>query len=402
MSSNSSIDNQNERDGEDFSLVLGGPLFQLWLGVRLAGRDLELLRRRIVVMVLLTWMPLLLLSVMAGRALGGSVPLPFLLDAEQHLRLLIVLPLLIFAEIAANQRIRQVVQQFLNLGLIPDAARAQFDLAVASAMRLRNSRVAELLLIALVYGVGVPYFWRNYIALDVVSWYGVMADGKLHPSPAGWWLGCVSLPVLQFLLLRWYFRLYIWARFLWQVSRIELQLLASHPDGCGGLGFLNLVRQAFAPLLLAQGVLLTGLIANRILFAGGRLPQFLIDIVALVAISAIMVFAPLLVFTPKLQAIARIGLLEYGALAQKYAREFDQKWLRRAESAEEPLLGSADIQSLADMNNSFEFVDRMRWVPFTVRDVLLLAAIPLLPIVPLTLSMFSVEELLERLLKLMF
>ena len=402
MSSNSSIDNQNERDGEDFSLVLGGPLFQLWLGVRLAGRDLELLRRRIVVMVLLTWMPLLLLSVMAGRALGGSVPLPFLLDAEQHLRLLIVLPLLIFAEIAANQHIRQVVQQFLNLGLIPDAARAQFDLAVASAMRLRNSRVAELLLIALVYGVGVPYFWRNYIALDVVSWYGVMADGKLHPSPAGWWLGCVSLPVLQFLLLRWYFRLYIWARFLWQVSRIELQLLPSHPDGCGGLGFLNLVRQAFAPLLLAQGVLLTGLIANRILFAGGRLPQFLIDIVALVAISAIMVFAPLLVFTPKLQATARIGLLEYGALAQKYAREFDQKWLRRAESAEEPLLGSADIQSLADMNNSFEFVDRMRWVPFTVRDVLLLAAIPLLPIVPLTLSMFSVEELLERLLKLMF
>ena len=255
---------------------------------------------------------------------------------------------------------------------------------------------------AFVYGVGVPYFWRNYIALDVVSWYGVMAGGKLHPSPAGWWLGCVSLPVLQFLLVRWYFRLYIWARFLWQVSRIELQLLPSHPDGCGGLGFLSLVRQAFAPLLLAQGVLLAGLIANRILFAGGRLPQFLIDVVALVAISALMVFAPLLVFTPKLEDTARMGLLEYGALAQRYVRAFDQKWLRRAESAGEPLLGSADIQSLADMGNSFEFVDRMRWVPFTVRDVLLLAAIPLLPIMPLTLSMFSLQELLERLLKLMF
>ena len=402
MSSIPSIHSRSNGDGEDFSLVLGGPLFQLWLGVRLSGRDLELLRRRIVVMVLLTWMPLLLLSVAAGRALRGSVPLPFLLDAEQHLRLLVALPLLIFAEIAANQRIRQLVQQFLILGLIPDAARAQFDLALGSAMRLRNSRVAELLLMAFVYGVGVPYFWRNYIALDVVSWYGVMAGGKLHPSPAGWWLGCVSLPVLQFLLVRWYFRLYIWARFLWQVSRIELQLLPSHPDGCGGLGFLSLVRQAFAPLLLAQGVLLAGLIANRILFAGGRLPQFLIDVVALVAISALMVLAPLLVFTPKLEDTARMGLLEYGALAQRYVRAFDQKWLRRAESAGEPLLGSADIQSLADMGNSFEFVDRMRWVPFTVRDVLLLAAIPLLPIMPLTLSMFSLQELLERLLKLMF
>jgi hypothetical protein len=363
---------------------------------------LELLRRRIIVMVLLTWVPLLLLSVVAGHALNGSVPLPFLLDAEQHLRLLLALPLLIFAELAANQRIRLVVRQFLNLGLIPDAGRVQFDLAVTSAMRLRNSRAAELLLLALVYGVGVPYFWRNYIALDVVSWYGVMTDGRLHPSAAGWWLGCVSLPVLQFLLVRWYFRLYIWARFLWQVSKIELRLLPAHPDGCGGLGFLNLVRQAFAPLLLAQGVLLAGLIANRILFAGGRLPQFLIDIVALVAISALMVLAPLLAFTPKLEDTARIGMLEYGALAQKYLREFDQKWLRRAAPADESLLGSADIQSLADMNNSFGFVQGMRWVPFTVRDVLLLAVIPLLPIMPLTLTMLSLEELLERLLKLMF
>jgi hypothetical protein len=402
MSSIPSTDNRNNRDGEGFSLVLGGPLFQLWLGVRLTGRDLELLRRRIIVMVLLTWVPLLLLSVVAGHALKGSVPLPFLLDAEQHLRLLLALPLLIFAELAANQRIRLIVQQFLNLGLIPVDARRQFDMALASAMRLRNSRAAELLLLALVYGVGVPYFWRNYIALDVVSWYGVMTDGRLHPSPAGWWLGCVSLPVLQFLLVRWYFRLYIWTRFLWQVSNIELRLLPTHPDGCGGLGFLNLVRQAFAPLLLAQGVLLAGLIANRIVFAGGRLPQFLIDIVALVVISALIVLAPLLAFTPKLEDTSRVGLLEYGALAQKYLREFDQKWLRRAAPGDEPLLGSADIQSLADMNNSFKFVQEMRWVPFTVRDVLLVAVIPLLPIMPLTLTMFSLEELLERLLKLMF
>jgi hypothetical protein len=402
VSSIPATDHHHTPDEQDFSLVLGGPLFQLWLGTRLAGRDLGLMRRRVIVMVLLTWMPLLLLSTVEGHSKSGSVALPFLLDAEQHLRLLIALPLLIFAELTANQRIRLVVRQFLNLGLIPEAGRAQFDSALASAMRLRNSRVAELLLLALVYGVGVPYFWRNYIALDVVSWYGVMADGRLHPSLAGWWLGCVSLPVLQFLLVRWYFRMYIWARFLWQVSNIKLRLLPTHPDGCGGLGFLNLVRQAFAPLLLAQGVMLAGLIADRILFAGGRLPEFLIDVVALVAISVLLVLAPLLVFTRTLGDTARVGVLEYGALAQKYLREFDEKWLRGAASTVEPLLGSADIQSLADMNNSFGFVQQMRWVPFTIRDVLQLALLPLLPIMPLTLTMFSLEELLERLLKLIF
>jgi hypothetical protein len=402
MSSVPAIDNLHQPDEEDFSLVLGGPLFHFWLGTRLTGGQLELLRRRTIVMVLLTWVPLLLLSVVEGHALRGSVPLPFLLDVEQHLRLLLALPLLLFAELVVHRRIREVVRQFSRLDLIPESARAQFDSAVTSAMRLRNSRAAELLLLALVYGVGVPYFWRNYVALDVVSWYGVMADGRLHPSLAGWWLGCVSLPVLQFLLLRWYFRLFIWTRFLWQVSKIELTLLPTHPDRCGGLGFLNLVREAFAPLLLAQGVLLSGLIADRIFFAGARLPDFLIDIVALVAVTEFVVLAPLLVFIRQINNVARIGVLEYGALAQNYAREFDQRWLRSAASADEPLLGSADIQSLADMAGSFEIVQQMRWVPFTIRNVLQLGALALLPILPLTLTMFSLQELLERLLKLIF
>ena len=394
------IDNLHKPEGEDFSLVLGGPLFQLWRRTRLSGGHLELLRRRIIVMVLLTWMPLLLLSVIEGHAWSRSLALPFLLDVEQHLRLLLALPLLILAELTVHKRMRVGVEQFLVLGLIPDAARARFDSAVTSAMRLRNSRVAELLLIALVFGVGVPYFWRNYVALDVGSWYDVIVDGRLHPSLAGWWLGCVSLPVLQFLLLRWYFRLFIWTRFLWQVSNIELKLYATHPDRCGGLGFLMFVRLAFAPLLLAQGVLLAGLIANRIFFAHARLPDFLLPIAAIVAIAVLVVLAPLLVFARKLEAVDRTGNRDYGELAQKYARDFDQKWVRGGAPADEPLLGSEDIESLADMGNSFAVVQQMRWVPFTLRDALQVGTISLLPILPLTLTMFSVRDLLGHLLRL--
>ena len=118
------------------------------------------------------------------------------------------------------------------------------------------------------------FIWRTHAALDVASWYGVAADGRWQPSLAGWWLGCVSLPLFQFLVLRWYFRLFIWARFLWQVSRIELKLVPTHPDRCGGLGFLAPVSQTFAPLLLAQGALLAGMMADRIFYAGAKLPEF--------------------------------------------------------------------------------------------------------------------------------
>jgi hypothetical protein len=397
-----SLHDQHLCEGDDFSLLLGGPLFRLWRRTRLTGDRLELLRRRVIVMVAVTWLPLLLLSIVERHEWSGGVALPFLLDLDEHLRLLVALPLLIVAELIAHRRMRMVVRQFLGLGLIPDAARTRFDSAVASAMRLRNSGTAELLLISLVYGVGVLYVWRNYVALDVPSWYGVVLAGKLHPSLAGWWLGCVSLPIFQFLLLRWYFRLFIWARFLWQVSDIDLRLLPTHPDRCGGLGFLMFVRIAFAPLLLAQGVLLSGVIANRILFAGARLSDFKVDLIAIVILMVFVILAPLLVFSRKLEEVSRTGVSEYGILAQRYARQFDQKWLRGGASADEALLGSSDVQSLADMGSSFDAVNKMRWTPFTVRDVLQMSGIMLLPMLPLTLTMFSLPQLLEGLLKLVF
>ena len=390
------------RGPPDFSLVLGGPLYQFLRRAHLSGDVLDLLVRRVIVLALLAWLPLLALSAAEGHAWGGGVKLTFLHDVELHVRLLLALPLLILAELVVHQRMRPVVRQFVDRGLIPDVARAKFDAAIASAMRLRNSITAEVLLIAFVYGVGVLFVWRTAVALDVASWYGVAVDGKLQPSLAGWWLGCVSLPLFQFLLLRWYFRLFIWARFLWQVSRLELQIVPTHPDGCGGLGFLAVAVQALSPLLLAQGALLAGLMASRIFYAGAKLPEFKLELIGLVAVMVFAILGPLLVFSPKLEAARRAGLREYGTLAQRYVREFDHKWLRGGAPADEPLIGSADIQSLADLGNSFEVVKGMKLVPFTLRTVLHLAVITLLPVAPLLLTMMPLEELLGRLLKLLF
>jgi hypothetical protein len=389
-------------ESDDFSLVLGGPLYQILRRSRLTGNALELLHRRIIVLTVVTWAPLLLLSVAEGAAWGGRVTLTFLRDVELHVRLLASLPLLIVAELVVHQRMRATVRQFVERGLVPDAARARFDAIIGSAIRLRNSVTAEVLLIAFVYIVGVGFIWRTQMALDVASWYGVSADGALRPSLAGWWMGCVSLPVFQFLLLRWYFRLFIWARFLWQVSRLELALVPTHPDRSGGLGFLALVGYMFAPLLVAQGALLAGTMADRIFYAGAGLPDFKVELVGVVVLMVFVVLGPMLVFVPALAAAKRAGLRDYGTLAQRYVREFDQKWLRGGAPAGEPLVGSGDIQSLADLGNSFAVVENMRLVPFTWRTVLQLAVATLLPVSPLLLTMFSLEQLLGQALKMLF
>ncbi|CAD5378102.1 conserved membrane hypothetical protein [Pseudomonas sp. OF001] len=384
-------------DPADFSLVLGGPLFQLFRRARLSGDALELAQKRILFIALLAWLPLLLLSALEGRLLGGGVAIPFLMDFDVHIRFLVAMPLLIGAELIVHQRIRPVVRQFLERRLVPEAATTRFEAAIASAMRLRNSVIAEVLLIAFVYGVGVLVVWRSSAVLDTATWYTVPTASGFDLSLAGIWYGYVSVPIFQFLLIRWFFRLFIWMRFLWQVSRIELNLVPTHPDRVGGLGFLANSAYAFMPLALAHGALLAGMLANRIFYVGARLPAFKAEIAMVVIFVECLVIAPLFVFSAQLANAKRIGLREYGGLAMNYVRDFDSKWLRGGAPADEPLVGSGDIQSLADLGNSFAVVQEMRIAPVT-RDVFMrLAFATLLPVVPLLLTVMPLEELLKKL-----
>ena len=398
----STSNNSILQETQDFSLVLGGPLFQLLRRSHLSGDTLELIRQRIVVIALLAWLPLLALAALEGQALGGRAAIPFLLDVDVHVRFLVTLPLLIVAELVVHQRMRLVVSQFLERNLIPASALPRFDAAIASAFRLRNSVLAEVLLIAFVYIIGVLLLWRHYVALTTITWYAMPTAEGLKLSVTGLWYAYVSLPIFQFLLVRWYYRIFIWIRFLWQVSRIQLSLIPTHPDRVGGLGFLPNAVFAFMPLAVAHGALLAGLIANRIFYVGAALPDFKIEISVLAVFLLCLVLGPLLVFSPQLAQAKRIGNREYGALAERYVREFDAKWLRGGAPADAPLVGSSDIQSLADLANSFEVVRTMQIAPITRDALIRLLVATLAPVVPLALTMMPLEELLRKLLGILF
>jgi len=386
----------------DFSLVLGGPLFQLLRRAHLADDALLLQRRRIVVISAIAWLPLLVLAAFGGQLFGSDVAVPFLLDVDVHVKFLVAMPLLIAAELVVHRRMRALQITFHERNLIPEAVQQRLDAAIASAYRLRNSLTAEVLLIAVVYVVGVTIVWRQYMTLDAATWYATPAAGGSSLTLAGVWYGYVSLPIFQFLLCRWYFRIFIWARLLWQVSRIDLRLVPTHPDRVGGLGFLAATSHAFIPLLMAHGALLAGNLANQIFHAGASLTQFRLEILLLVIFMVILVVGPLMVFAPQLAAARRTGLREYGTLAQRYVRDFDGKWVRGNGGADEPMLGSGDIQSLADLGNSFSIIQDMRVVPVTKQAMFQLAVATVAPIVPLVLTLMPLEELLKKLLGILF
>jgi hypothetical protein len=380
---------------DDFSLVQGGPLFQFFVRSHLSTSGLGLLHRRIIFFSLLTWLPLLLLSAVSGFALGG-VQIPFLHDLETHVRFLVALPLLLVAERTVHQRLKLVVMQFIARGIVTAEVRPLFDACIASALRLRNSMLIEIALLVLVVTVGHSYFF-DLTTVKVDTWYIISTTPEVRFSAAGHWLAYVSLPVFQFILIRWLFRISVWVKFLWQVSRLQLYLVPTHPDRASGLGFLAGSAAAFIPFLLSQGALLSAIVGERILFEGATLPSFKAEIVIFVVFLLLLVLGPLGVFAPLLARTKRQGILTYGALASRYVVEFDKKWLLGGAGQDEALIGSGDIQSLADLNNSFEVIRTMQIFPFGRQTVLQTAVVALLPLAPLLLTMISLEDLLKRL-----
>jgi hypothetical protein len=383
---------------EDFSLVLGGPLFQLLRKAHLEGDALELLNRRLIASILVTWFPLLILSTF-GTNVGGTGRISFFRDIEVHARFLAALPILIAAELVVHSRIRPVVRRFVEWRIVLPKDMPAFHKAVESAVKVRNSLSVELALLGAVYTLGL-WVWNSRSELGLVTWYA-LPRGRWNLTPAGYWYVFVSLPIFQFILLRWYMRLLIWFRFLWQVNRIELNLVPTHPDRCGGLSFLGKSSYAYAPILFAQGAILAGIIADRVLYGGESLKSFEIQIGGFIVFFVFVVLGPLLMFSLRMANTRRKGLADYGLFAQRYVESFDQKWLRGSSPSAE-LLGTGDIQSLADLGNSYDIVREMRVVPFGLQDVSRLAIATAAPLSPLLLTIFSVEELISRIIKVVF
>ncbi|MGH7304209.1 MAG: hypothetical protein ACRELZ_13020 [Candidatus Rokuibacteriota bacterium] len=387
-------------DPQDFSLVLGGPLYQAWRRLFLSGPALEFLVRRMISIPSIAWLPLLVLTVYEGVAVGGAVPVPFLKDFEVHARYLVAIPILLLAEILVHQRIRVVVRTFVDAGIVTAQTLPGFLAAIASAMRLRNSLIIELAMVVFVFGFGWT-FWAGSSGLASSTWFAIVDGAQHRLTIAGWWYVHVSIPIFQLLLFRWYFRLVVWFLFLRRLSRLPLRLTPTHPDRAGGLGFLGLASHAFVPVILAQSVALSAVIGSRIIFQGRTLVSFQYEIAAFVILQLLFVLGPPCVFMKTLLELKRQGRREYGILAARYTTEFHEKWIQATAPAGEQLVGSADIQSLADLANSYDVVGEMKPVPFgrdTIVQVVGAAAIPLLP---LALTVVPAEEILRKLFTLL-
>lgn len=330
----------------------------------------------------ITWVPVVLLSLL-GRDEGGH---PLLHSVSVHVRLLVTIPCFFLAEAAVHAATRRCLERLAEGRWVvdPDGALPRL---LASVGRARDGTFAEVALVVVALALSVDAL------LDLVRPAGAAAPDWSRLPPAA--LLCytlVSLPIFHFLGLRWLWRWALWAYLLVRLARLDIRPLATHPDEQGGLSLLSEPSVGFSPVVFGFSAMVFGDRAAGFVPSSEQLVRLLLQGALLALVFVLLAFGPLIVFAPCLFRARLEAERELGNLGAEYVRAFDGRWFgRRVQGG---LLGTPDIQSLADLASAWDVLRRMRLVPVTRRQVLVIAVATFLPLVLLVLTKFPLVELL--------
>ena len=358
--------------------------------------------RAVAVVIAIGWLPLLVLSALNGTAFDGSSH-PFIAEPGPWVRFFVVVPLLILTEKRADWLLGMVVDSFRRSGIVRGADIPAYDAAVARCVRSAGSARAELalLLVALAVPFGILTSLLPLVA-GAGGWYGGTADGARQLSAAGRWYEFVSLPLVQFLLLRWFWRLYSWFRFLWRVSRFDLALAPAHADRAGGLGFVSFGPLAFLPVMVALSSVASVGIARQILSAGASLADFRVAIVAIAVGEVLLLVTPHLFFVVAAVRARRQALLTYGVAEAAMTRAFARDMTGPADAQGAALLESQHPSAMIDFASTYQLIQVMQPLGInSLRQVLVLVGPVLVPFAPLLLFEHSLSEIFKQVLSLL-
>ena len=375
-------------------LFEGGPPIGLQRRLGLVKPGQPRIGRRMLLVILVGWLPLLLLA--AAQAIAGHQDLlgVFMADLAVHARLLIAAPLLVFAEAACAPRLGGIASHFRDAGMVREQDFPRFDAAVRSTRRLRDSTVAEIVVIVLAYTLSAIIL-EGAAREQHPAWFGAGSQ-----SWAGWWHAFISLPLLLILLLGWVGRLMLWTRLLAQIARLDLHLVPAHPDRTAGLRFVGYSLRACSILGFAMGAIVAGTVANGVVHQQQSIADYRFAIAGVAVFSVILFCGPLLLFIPKLLREWQRGIFQYGALADRFGREFEHKWF----SGRKIDAGTMEVQDFSAATDLYQVVGNvyeMRLMPMDLRSVALLVVSTLLPFLPVLLLAIPLDTILSTLAGLM-
>jgi hypothetical protein len=375
----------------EISFVRGGPFYRAQQAVGLIRPNKWNLGRRIAVVIVITWLPLLVLTALLNFQGLDSL----LRDYRVHARLLIAVPVLLFGELLMDVRFRAVMAHIRQAGLLEAPDLEYMDGVISTLVRLRDAFLPELaVLVLLIIHTAASYKGL----LDPTPWLARGAGANLQLTAAGWYTVLVSAPIFQFVLGLSLWKWLLWVIFAFKFSRRNFRLVPTHPDEHGGLGFLSLTPAVFAPIAFAASTVIGATWRYDILHHGAHLKDFMLPTIALVVIVAFVALGPLVFFVPRLAALRRKGILEYGILGQLHSTDFHEKWILHRAGHEAEFLQAPESSTLADYGQSYERIEQLSPFPAGKQDLIPLALAIAIPAFPVIIAQIPVAIVLKDLL----
>jgi hypothetical protein len=379
-------------NADDVSLIRGGPFYRAQQATRLISPSRWNLGRRISLSVAVAWLPLVLMTALFHPTALRSL----LTDYRVTARMLIAVPVLLLGQVVMESRFRLIVQHLRDAGLLDQSGLSELDSVIGKLLRWRDSIWPELALIVAVYA-NLSVAFSPHIH-ESRPW-ALAGEGVAHLLPAGWYYVFVSQLVYQFLVGLSFWKWFLWCYFLFRLSRIGLQLVPTHPDRHGGIGFLGLSPMGIAPVMFAAAVAIGSNWWHQILAQGAHLASFKLEGAALLFIVLLIAIGPLVFFVPTLAKVRRQGLLDYGTLGQLHSIGFHVKWILNRTGHEEEFLSAPEVSTLTDYGSSYESIEKMQPFPVDKGAFISLALAVAPPMLPVVLAEVPLAVVLKGLLE---
>jgi hypothetical protein len=377
---------------DDLSLFCGGPLYRLQVLLHLIKIPQWNLARRVTCLLAISWLPLVIMTAwLRPEQLSG-----LLKDYLVYSRVVIALPVLLIGQLLMEKRFRVVVEHVREAQLVSDEDQHRLDAVIATLTRLRDSALPETLIAILVFAEVVIAGPSRLVTGP--AWAGSGGAGAAHLTAAGWYYLLVCVLIYQFLVLLGFWKWFVWSYLLYRLSRMDLRLVATHPDLHGGLGFLGLAPVAFIPIAAAISIAVGAVWRYEILHTAASLASYLVSAIALVVLFFMFELGPLCFFIWKLSVLRQKAILEYGVLAQVQTTDFHSKWISHREDRWKELSEVPNVTMLADFDFVYSNIKRMQPLPVDRNTLIGLALAVLVPLLPAVLAEIPLRVLMKEII----
>ena len=378
-------------------LIRGGPweAFERAIGmIRKDGRTSVVC---IAALAIFLWLPLVLLAYAQG---GASAAQLVLQDYVVGVRLLVAVPLLLYAEGTVDRRVSVALQTIRREDLVPPDSLKLWEDGLRRAHRFATGTLPFVALVAISL-VLILTRLRSPLQGTSVDW---MQTNPGTTSWAGMWYTILGRPFCTFLVLLWGWRWITVASLLRRISKLPLRLMISHPDRVGGLGILGEGPYSASMVIFAMGAVVSAHLAWEMTTQSVTLKS-LAPAIGVFALAALLfAVGPLFFLMPQLFRLQRKAMVEFGVLAGRHSHRFEERWLGgegRTQGTEENPVGSPDMSSLIDLGSSYDVARSIRTLPFRLSILKSILIAALLPMLPLLLLETPLEEIVLKLVKML-